>query len=470
MEGREYCKLTIMKHFDAIIIGSGQGGTPLAKKLAKAGHRVALIEKRWIGGTCVNDGCTPTKAMIACAKMAHDARQSDRLGIQTGAVSVDLAAIVARKNDIVKKFREGAKEGLQQTKNLELMFGEARFTDVKQMMVTLNSGQQQELSADLVFINTGTSPGIAPVEGIDNVSYLTSTTILDLEHIPEHLLIAGGGYVGMEFGQMFSRFGSKVTILEQGDHLLPREDRDIADCISGIMKEEGITFHTKATLKKVSGKERITATIEVDGNKQRIDCTHLLMATGRTPQTDQLNLDLTGVKINSKGYIEVNDRLETSQPGIYALGDVKGGPAFTHISYNDHLVVYKNLVEQANQSIKNRLVTYCMFTDPQLGRVGLSEQQARNKGMDIQVATISMKHVARAIETGQDKGIMKAVVDRKSKLILGAAIIGEEGGETMSVLQVAMMGGITYEQLRDNPFAHPLYAESINNLFFSLED
>ncbi len=459
-----------MKHFDAIIIGSGQAGTPLAKKLAEAGMQTALVEKRWIGGTCVNDGCTPTKAMIASARMAYTARKSSTLGIHVSNVSVDLPAIVERKNSIVSKFRNGSLEGLQKVKNLEVIFGNAQFTGVKKLSVLKDDGSEEALTADLIFINTGTSPAIPPIPGLQDIPYFTSTSILDLTVVPEHLLILGGGYVGLEFGQMFNRFGSKVTLLETNDNLLKREDRDIANCLCSILQDEGMTLHCKAFVKQIeqSGQE-IKAQLTVNGNPLNVTCSHVLLAAGRSPQTDFLQLNLTGVEVNEKRFIKVNSQLETSQPGIYALGDVKGGPAFTHISYNDYLVVYKNIVEKAGVSIKDRMVPYCMFTDPQLGRIGLTEEEVKKQGINYKVATLNMKNVARGIETGETLGMMKAIVDADTKQILGAAIIGEQGGEVMSVIQMAMMGNITYQQLRDNIFAHPLYAESLNNLFLNLK-
>lgn len=459
-----------MKHFDAIIIGSGQAGTPLAKKLAEAGMQTALVEKRWIGGTCVNDGCTPTKAMIASARMAYTARKSSTLGIHVSNVSVDLPAIVERKNSIVSKFRNGSLEGLQKVKNLEVIFGNAQFTGVKKLSVLKDDGSEEALTADLIFINTGTSPAIPPIPGLQDIPYFTSTSILDLNVVPEHLLILGGGYVGLEFGQMFNRFGSKVTLLDINENFLKREDRDIANCLCSILQDEGMTLHCKAFVKQIeqSGQE-IKAQLTINGNPLNVTCSHVLLAAGRSPQTDFLQLNLTGVEVNEKRFIKVNSQLETSQPGIYALGDVKGGPAFTHISYNDYLVVYKNIVEKAGVSIKDRMVPYCMFTDPQLGRIGLTEEEVKKQGINYKVATLNMKNVARGIETGETLGMMKAIVDADTKQILGAAIIGEQGGEVMSVIQMAMMGNITYQQLRDNIFAHPLYAESLNNLFLNLK-
>ncbi|MDB5008039.1 MAG: mercuric reductase [Mucilaginibacter sp.] len=460
-----------MKHYDAIVIGAGQAGGPLAKKLAMAGKKTALIEKRWIGGTCVNDGCTPTKTMIASAKMAYLAGHSEPLGVKIKKYSVDMPKIIKRKDYIVHEFRNGSQKGLEATKNLDVIFGEAAFTGDKTISVNLNSGRSKELTADQFFINTGAKTVIPEIEGLDAIDYLTSTTILDLNIVPEHLLILGGNYIGLEFGQMFRRFGSKVTILEKSVRILPREDEDISDELTKIMRAEHITIHANTTatkFKQKPGGKIIVATLK-DGREEKIKCSHVLIAVGRAPQTEALNLPKTKVETDDRGAIKVNDELETNVKGIYALGDVKGGPAFTHISYNDYAIVYRNLVENQKLTIKDRPVPYCMFTDPQLGRIGLSETEAKKQGLNYKVAKLPMAHVARAIETGDTRGFMKAIVDADTKQILGAAILGAEGGEIMTVLQMAMMGGITYQQIRWCVFAHPLYAESLNNLFMALE-
>ncbi|MCC8410875.1 mercuric reductase [Mucilaginibacter sp. UR6-1] len=459
-----------MKQYDAIVIGAGQAGVPLAKKLAKAGKKTALIEKRFVGGTCVNDGCTPTKAMVASAKAAYNAVHSAEVGVTVSSYTVDLKAIKARKDKIVMKSRSGGQSAVEKTEGLDLIFGEASFTAHKTISVKLNDGGEEELTAELFFINTGASPMIPDIEGLEAAGYLTSTTILDLEEVPQHLLIIGGNYIGLEFGQMFSRFGSKVTILERSERLLPREDEDIAQELTKILQQENINILCSTQAKSFDKiGYSITATIERNGETSDIDCTHILVAAGRKPQTERLGLDKTGVEINEKGYIKVNNKLETNVAGIYALGDVTPGPAFTHISYNDYTIVYRNLFEGENFNTDDRPVPYCMFTDPQLGRIGLSEMEAKKQGINYQAVTLPMAHVARAIEVGDTRGIMKAIVDPDSKKILGAAILGEQGGEIMTVLQMAMEGGITYDRIRYCVFAHPTYSESLNNLFMTLE-
>jgi dihydrolipoamide dehydrogenase len=460
-----------MESFDAIVIGAGQAGIPLAKKLAEAGWKTALIEKRVVGGTCINDGCTPTKAMVASARMAYLAGRSKELGIDIDHYTVDFTAIMARKNNIVSRFRKGAVDGIAETNNLFLKYGKAEFISNTEIRIVAD-GKNEVIGGRKIFINTGTFPSIPDIEGLNDINFLDSTSILNLTEIPEHLLIVGGGYIGLEFAQMFRRFGARVTLLERGDRLMPKEDEDVCQVMTDLFEEDGIKvlINTNAVKFQNYGTNSISVTVEGPDEKKTINCSHVLMATGRGPQTAHLGIDQTDIVLDDNGFIKVDDHLETNVKNVYALGDVKGGPAFTHISYNDYVVVTNNLLQKGDKSIKGRLVPYCMFTDPQLGRVGITETEAKEQGLNYLVAKIPMKNVARAIETAETRGFMKALVDKKTKLILGATIIGEEGGEIMSVLQMAMMGGITYEQVRYTIFAHPLYAESLNNLFMSIDD
>lgn len=461
-----------MKTYDVIVIGAGQAGGPLAKKLALAGKKTALIEKRYIGGTCINDGCTPTKTWVGSAKMAYMAANSKALGVDIKSFKVNMKQIKKRKDDIVMRFRNGSQKGLEQTKGLDLVFSEAVFTGEKTISVKLNNGKTNELKADLIFMNTGCKTIIPEIEGINDIDYLTSTSILELDKVPEHLLIIGGNYIGLEFGQMFRRFGSKVTILEKGKRIVAREDEDVSEELTKILEAENIKILADSqTLKfKRTAKGNISATVSIAGKEAGIKCSHVLVAVGRAPQTAGLGLDKTGVKTDERGFIKVDNKLETNVKGIYALGDVKGGPAFTHISYNDYTIVYRNLVEGTNYTTDDRPVPYCMFTDPQLGRIGLDETEAKKQGLNFKVAKLPMAYVARAIETGDTRGFMKAVVDAKTKKILGATVLGPEGGEIMTVLQMAMEGGITYDRIRYCVFAHPLYSESLNNLFMAIVD
>ena len=461
------------KQYDAIVIGAGQAGLPLAKKLAAAGKKTALIERRWVGGTCINDGCTPTKTWVASAKAAYMAANSAALGVNIKRFKVDMGVIKKRKDDIVINARDGSTKNAANTPNLDLIFGEAAFSGVKTVSVELKDGGGTRLmKGDWIFLNVGARTFIPDIEGLNDIDYLTSTSILELDKIPDDLLVIGGNYIGLEFGQMFRRFGSKVTILEKSARLMPREDEDISAEMRKILELEDINIQTgsQAVKFKQGKKGKIIATIKNAGHEKKEKFSHLLLAVGRMPNSDTLNLAKTGVETDDKGYIKVNGKLETNVKGIYALGDVKGGPAFTHISYNDYTIVYRNLIENHTYNTGNRPIPYCMFTDPQLGRIGISEHEAKEQKLDYIVAKLPMAHVARAVETGDTRGFMKAIVDRKTKKILGASILGQEGGEIMSVLQMAIEGGITYDRIRYCVFAHPLYSESLNNLFMSIED
>jgi pyruvate/2-oxoglutarate dehydrogenase complex dihydrolipoamide dehydrogenase (E3) component len=459
-----------MKHYDAIIIGAGQAGTPLAKKLAEAGKKTAIIEKRFVGGTCINDGCTPTKAMVASARAVYQAKKAIELGVEVGSIKINFKKIKQRKDDIVKQFRSSSEKGIRNTKGLELIFGTARFSGKKELTISLNDGGEEKISADWIFINTGAKTTIPDIEGLNEIDYLTSTTILDLETVPEHLVVIGGNYIGLEFGQMFNRFGSKVSILEKSSGILAREDQDISAALSQILTDEKIELITDVKINKIEqDKKQIRITLQSGKTNKNISASHVLVAAGRTPQTADLGLENCGVKLDDKGHILVNEKLETNIKGIYALGDVKGGPAFTHIAYNDYTIVYRNLIEGTNYSIHDRPVPYCMFTDPQLGRIGISEKEAKEKKLNYKIAVLPMSQVARGIETNETLGLMKAVVDVDTKKILGAAILASEGGEIMSVLQMTMEGGITYDRIRYCVFAHPTYSESLNNLFMKLD-
>jgi len=459
-----------MKHYDAIVIGSGQAGSPLCKQLAKAGKHTAIIEKRFVGGTCVNDGCTPTKTMIASAKAAHQVAHAAPLGVHVSGVHINMKEIKQRKEGLVVSWRDSSRDSMEETENLDLIFGTATFTGDKTLSVKLNDGTELALSADLIFINAGTTPMIPDIEGLKDVGYFSSTTLLDVEEVPDHLLVIGGNYVALEFAQMFHRFGSNISLLERGPRIMAREDEDVSDELNDILVNEGLKIYTNAEATKFERQGRlIKATIIVNGIEQEINCSHILVATGRKPLTTALAPERSGIQLNEKGFIRVDEKLETNVEGVYALGDINGGPAFTHIAYNDYTIVYRNLFEGANCSTAGRPLPYCMFTDPQLGRIGLSEKQALEQGYSIKVAKLPMNQVARATETGQTHGFMKAVVDADTRQILGAAILAEQGGEVMSVIQMAMMGGLTYDVLRDGVFAHPTYAESLNNLFMTLD-
>lgn len=459
-------------HYDAIVIGAGQGGGPLASALANAGKKTALIEQEHAGGTCVNEGCTPTKTMVASARVAYLARRAADYGVQTGPIGVDMTVVRQRKRAIVESFRSGSEKRITSTQGLDYLLGQARFNGSKQLEVILNSGETRQISAETIIINTGARPAQLDLPGIEQIPVLNSTSIMELDTVPEHLLIVGGGYVGLEFGQMFRRFGSRVTIIQRGAHLLSREDDDIADAVADILREDGIEVLLQATPRHVlrQANNQLHLSVQTSAGERLLIGSHLLMAAGRTPNTNMLNAEATGITLDKHGFIPVNERLETGVAGIYALGDVKGGPAFTHISYDDFRILRANLLEHEDATTHDRLVPYTIFIDPQLGRVGLSEKEAREQGRTIRVAKMPMSYVARALETDETRGLMKAIVDAHSGQILGCAILGIEGGEIMSALQLAMMGKLPYTTLRDAVFAHPTLAESLNNLFSALNE
>jgi len=468
-------------NYDAIVVGAGQAGTPLSQALASAGMRTALIEREHVGGTCVNEGCTPTKTMVASARVAYLARRGRDYGVRTGEIRIDLAKVRERKRAIVNSFRNGSQSRIEKAKNLVLIFGEAEFTAAKALRVRKRDGAELTLSADKIFLNAGCRPGVPKLDGLETIQYLNSTSIMELDSVPEHLLVLGGGYIGLEFGQMFRRFGSRVTIVQSGAQLLRGEDADVAEEVLSILREEGIDvlLNSRAVrvAKSLSGIElmiqtagKAGGTMGVSAESQTILGTHLLVAAGRVPNSDWLSTDGAGISGDKHGYIQVNDRLETNIPGVFALGDIKGGPAFTHISYDDFRIIRTNVIERGSASIAGRLLPYTLFIDPQLGRVGMSEGEARAAGQKIRVAKMPMNYVARALELDESRGFMKAIVDSESKQILGAAVLGIEGGEVMSQIQLAMLGKLPYTTLKNGVFAHPTLAEALNNLFVHFAD
>ena len=463
--------MTATEQYDAIIVGAGQAGVPLSSALANAGWKTALIEREHVGGTCVNEGCTPTKTMVASARVAHLARRAADYGVKTGPVKVDLRKVRQRKRDIVESFRGGNERRIEGTEGSELLRGAAHFTGPKSLEVILSDGGVRRLTADKIFINTGARPRRPSLPGLEEVPYLDSTSIMELSEVPEHLLVIGGGYIGLEFGQMFRRFGSQVTIVQRSGQLLTREDPDVAEEVAEILRGEGIKvlLNTQPLDVDKTADEQLQLMVQTEEGERALTGSHLLVAAGRVPNSDRLNLEAAGIGTDRRGFIPVDERLETNVAGVYALGDVNGGPAFTHISYDDFRIIRTNLIEGGQATTAGRPVPYTVFIDPQLGRVGLSEQQARAEGRDIRVAKMPMAWVARALETDETRGLMKAVLDADTGQILGAAILGIEGGEIMAVLQVAMMGGVPYTDIRDAVFAHPTLAESLNNLFLNIE-
>ena len=458
-------------HYDAVVIGSGQGGTPLARALAEAGRKTALVEREHVAGTCINEGCTPTKTMVASAKTAYVDRRSADYGVHDGPVTVAMPEVRRRKQSIVDSFRESNENRIEATESLDLIDGEAHFTGPRTLAVRTNDGEELEIEADNIFINVGARPANPPIEGLDSVPTLNSTSIMELDELPEHLLVLGGSYVGLEFAQMFRRFGSEVTIVQRSGQLMGREDPDVAEAVADIMREDGIEVLLNTQTKLATQDERhVLLTVNTPEGERTLEGSHLLVAAGRPPNTETLDLEAAGIEKDKRGFIETNERLETGVEGVYAIGDVKGGPAFTHISYDDFRIIRTNLLEGGSATITDRLVPYTIFIDPQLGRIGLSEQEARDQGRDVLVAKIPMSYVARAIEMGETRGFMKAVIDAETERILGCAVLGIEGGEIMAMIQIAMMGDLSYTVLRDAVFAHPTLAESLNTLFSTVEE
>lgn len=470
-------------HYDAVVIGAGQGGDPMARALANAGKKTAIIERRYVGGTCVNTGCTPTKALYNTARVAYLARRAADFGVKTGPVDVDMHKVWKRVQGIVQDFRAGTEKKIQKTENLTLIYGQAQFTGPKTIRV-----DGQEIEADQIFINTGTRAFIPPIPGLADVGYLDNATILQLQELPAHLLVLGGGYIGLEFAQMFRRLGSQVTLIEKAPRLIEREDQDASDVAKQILEEDGIQVHLGAEVRAVRQKPN---EIEIDlaptpntqganeipdefdrtksGNStpSSLKATHLLVAIGRTPNTDDLALDKAKVEVDDRGYVAVNDKLETSAPNIYAIGDVKGGPAFTHISYDDFRILEENLLHNGHRSTKDRPVPYVMFLDPQLGRVGLNEKEANDKGINVQVAKLDATSIARAIEMGETRGFIKALVDDQDHIV-GATTFCVEGGELLAPLQLAIQHKLPYQALRNAVLSHPTLSESLNNLFMTI--
>jgi dihydrolipoamide dehydrogenase len=462
---------TSPKVFDAVIVGSGQGGNPLAVSLANAGWKIALIERKAIGGTCINEGCTPTKTMIASARLAYLIKKAEQYGVNVGPSKLDLSRVVDRKNEIVESFRKGSKDRLLSTQGVTLIEGDASFVGKKQLRIRSKHGKEELVTAKTIVIDTGTRPAKPSIPGLETVHSLDSSSIMDLKVIPEHLLVIGGGYIGLEFGQMFHRYGSKVTIIQRNKQLLPREDEDIAEEIEKILRDEGIDIllNSEPVRAEPYNETGIFLQIKSPQGQKNLYGSHLLVAVGRVPNTDELNLDSAGIKVNKRGFIQVNEHLETSLPDVYAIGDVKGGPAFTHISYDDFRILKRSLLNGEDATISGRLVPYVVFIDPQLGRVGMSEKEAKERHLDYKVAKMPMSSVSRAIETGETQGMMKALVDSSTDKILGVAILGIEGGEIMAVLQMAMLAGMSYKDIRDATIAHPTLSESLNSLFMNLD-
>ncbi|MGH7571311.1 MAG: mercuric reductase [Gemmatimonadota bacterium] len=446
---------------DAIIIGAGQAGSPLARRLASDGRRTLLVERKHVGGTCVNEGCTPTKTMIASARAVHVARGAGRLGVRVQGVRVDLSAVIDRKDEIVRAWRDRQREGLETTENLTLVDGEARFVGADEIEI-----DGERYRAPIVVVNAGARPSVPPIAGLDSIDWLDSTSIMELREVPEHLIVLGGGYVGCEFGQMFRRFGSEVTIASRGPHLLDREDEDLSEAIERVFQDEGISLRLGAAAKAVSRRgARVVLELE-EGSP--IEGTHLLVAVGRAPNTEDLRCEVAGIQLDGRGFIQVDDSYRTSADGVYAVGDITGGPQFTHSSWDDHRILYDILLGKNGRRRNDRIVPYSVFTDPQVARVGLSEREAREQGIAYEVATRPFGEIARAIEVDETAGTMKILLDPETERVLGAAIVGIEAGELIHIFVTLMQAGASARAIVDAEAIHPTLAEGVQSLVMAL--
>lgn len=455
-----------VEQFDDVVLGGGKGGKSLAMALAKAGHSVALIERGQIGGTCINVACIPTKTMVASATLVELARRAGDFGVILDPPPAVLAPVIERKRRVVSGMVDAHRTLFTTTPNMTFLLGAGVFVGDRTISVTMADGSTREVRGERVYINTGSHTTIPPIPGLDTVDYLTSTSVMELEELPARLAIIGAGYIALEFAQVFRRLGSDVVVIQRGDRFLPNEDRDIAAAIRKLLEEDGIEFLDNADTESVrAGGRGVEVLYSRDGIRDIVDCSHLMVAIGRTPTTAGLGLETAGVEVSPKGAITVNDRLQTTADNVYALGDCNGGPLFTHASWDDYRILLANVLHGAGRSTAGRLVPYTLFIDPELGRVGLTEDQAAAQGFDIAVATLPAAKVPRANTAGETKGVLKAVVDRRTDQILGCSLFCHSAGEVMSVVQMAMIGKVPYQQVRDTIFTHPTMAESLNLLF-----
>ena len=442
--------------FDAIVIGTGQAGPPLAARLAHAGMKVAVVEKHRFGGTCVNDGCTPTKAMIASAYAAHMARRAGDYGVMLDASPrVDMKQVKVRKDEIVRGSRDGVEQWMQGLNNATLYRGHARF--VGQNAVRVND---DELSADMIFVDVGGRPRVPKMPGLDSVAYLTNVTMMDLDCVPEHLVVVGGSYVGLEFAQMMRRFGSRVTVVEMGPRLVAREDEDVSLAIQDFLHAEGLELRLGAQCVSVRKEaDGLSVGLQCTEGAPRESATHLLLAIGRVPNTDDLGLERADIRTDKHGYIEVDEALRTSNPRVWALGDCNGKGAFTHTAYNDYEIVADNLLSNSNRKYTDRIPVYALYTDPPLGRVGMSEAEIRKAGIDALVGKRPMTRVARAIEKGETRGFLKIHVERGSKRILGASLLGTGADEAVHSLIDAVYSKMPCTEFQRHVRIHPNVSE-----------
>ncbi|MEH2264142.1 mercuric reductase [Nostoc sp.] len=459
------------QHYDDIIIGGGKAGKTLAPALVAEGRKTALVERslNMIGGGCINIACIPTKTMVASASVANTVRNSAAYGVKANTPIVNLAEVIQRKRSVVQSAREMNLHNLETALDKNLIVGEARFVAPKTIAVTTAEGNTRILTAERFFINTGTRPLIPSIPGLAEVEFLTSESIMELEYLPEHLIVLGSGYIGLEFAQMFRRFGSRVTVIGQSEQILSQQDPDIAIAVQTLLEQDGIEFLLKAKVLRVNRTDNETILqIQVGDREITLQGSHLLVAVGRAPNTESLNLAAAGVATDTRGFIQVSDRLETNIPGIWALGDINGGPQYTHISLDDYRIIKANLIDGGDRSTRDRLVPSCLFIDPELAHVGLTETEAQQQGYAIRVAKIDASVVPRARTLGQTDGLLKAIVDADTGRILGCSLLCHEAGEVISTVQMVMQAQMPYTVLRDGILTHPTMTEGLNILFSKL--
>ena len=455
-----------MPNYDAILIGTGQSGPALARRLVAVGRKVAIVERKRFGGTCVNNGCTPTKTLIASAYATYLARRAADYGVRIeGSIKVDMKAVKARKDAVVAAFRDGLERSLKTLQGCTVYEGHARFVGEKKIAVN-----GSDLAADQIFLNVGARAAIPPIPGLDGVPYLTNSSMMDIDFVPSHLVILGGSYVGLEFAQMYRRFGSEVTVIEISPRLIPREDQDVSQAVADFLGDEGIDVRVDS---KVVGVEKqgnsIAVKVDSGGTISQVVGTHLLVATGRRPNIDDLGLDKAGIATDTRGYIQVDEQLRTNVPGIWAMGDCNGRGAFTHTSWNDFEIVAANLLDDDRRSVRDRITAYALYTDPPLGRAGMTEAEVRGTEKPALIATRTMENVSRAYEKGETKGFMKILVDRESKQILGASFLGLAGDEVIHSILDLMYAKAPYTVAQRAMHVHPTVSELIPTMIGDLK-